>query len=271
MYRYAQFSLILFLLNGLIVRSQSVDTLSAQLKIPGTFDYIAADPLGYIYAVKGEEVYKFNEKGDTLYQQSSKQYGTVSHLDASQSMRILLYFENQQAIGFTDNTLSWHKTPQSLNSSNVPFPTAVCQSFLDNNLWVYDDATSSLLKLNTKLEVIQRNENMPAMLGQPFSPIFMMEQSDKLYVLDSVSGIFVFDLFGSLNRHFKMKGVQKIDVKNGNIFFLKKDKIYPFMPLEPIQVPIKTDGIKQIKDFALLDKKVAILSKKGIYILSRKR
>lgn len=239
--------------------------------IKGNWEGVATDPLGFIYAYRKDEIFKFNQKGDTLYQQSTKQFGDIASIDVSQSMRILIFFENLQSIGFTDNTLSWHQNPTGFDASVIPYPKYICQSFFDNNLWVYDGATLSLLKLNKNLEVIQRTENMPAILNASFNPITMKERNDKLYVLDSLSGVYVFDLFGSLYRNYKIKGATQIDIKNNEIFYLKENKIYQFDALEEHHVPLQFEAIPNVQHFALLNKKVVILNKKGIYIVERKR
>lgn len=241
------------------------------LKFHGKYDLVATDPLGYIYAVQGDVIFKFNDKGDTLYRQSVKQYGKVTSIDAAQSMRILFNFSDQQVVGFTDNTLSWHGTPKRLNTNQITFPTAICQSFLNNDLWVYDDASLSLLKTNSNLEVIQRNENMPSIVGQSFNPIQMLERNDKLYVVDSISGIFVFDLFGSLARHFPIEGVQQIDIRNEKLYYLKNKKVFYYDHLEMTSNPFDFHNVYNIKSFALLDKKVVLLNDKGIFIISQKR
>lgn len=238
--------------------------------ISGEWEFITTDPLGYIYAVRGDVIFKFNQKGDTLYQQSKKKYGDITSIDAAQSMRIMFFFEDQLSIGFTDNTLSWHQEPETLNTSKVPYPTVLCQSFYNNNLWVYDGSSLSLLKLDKNLEVIQRNENMPAMMRNSFVPVDMKERNDKLYVLDSTAGFYIFDLFGSLINFYEVKGATQIDIKDKKIYYLKNNELYAYQPLLSKQKPLKVTGMAKVRDFALLEKKVVILNDKGIYVIKQK-
>jgi len=227
-------------------------------------DEIVSDPLNYIYISKRDHIKKLNENGDTLYQQSLKLSGSISTIDAGQALRTLIYHEDQQLIGFLDNTLSWHNEPRDLTKAGIRSSTAACHSFLGNSFWIFDQENFSLKRFDHNLKKITESGNLSAIFNHSFQVYRMKEVENKLYVQIEDQEIYVFDVFGTFIKKIPVKTNEKFEIINNNIYFISEGELHKYNTLDFEKQTLKLPH-ETIKNFTITDKRLVIQEEGTIY------
>src|SRR5438552_190098 len=76
------------------------------LVIKSRYDYFTADNLGNFYTVREDELIKYLPNGKMFARYSNLKLGSISAIDVTNPLKILLYYRDFQQIIFLDNQLS---------------------------------------------------------------------------------------------------------------------------------------------------------------------
>jgi hypothetical protein len=196
----------LFFLITLFARAN--DSLVLVKSIPIEARLFTTDLIGNCYVIKENNfLIKYNASGDSIAQFNEVKKGKVTQIDATNPLRILLYYADFNQVIILDNMLS-KKNVLKLNTIGI-FNAPCIANSMDGNIWVYDQATNNLFKLDNQLALLSTT-NLRNMLTETIDPIYMVEQERNLFMVDSLQGIYKFDLYGFYNTtyHFKTKAVQ---------------------------------------------------------------
>jgi hypothetical protein len=185
-------------------------------------DYSVVDRLGNIYLIHNDEIEKYKE-GVAIKKYSRKQFGNITHVDASNAMRILLFYKNTNKIIFLDNQMSENSDVIDLFKLLTVTATSVCNSS-NNQFWVYDANNAELLKITNDLTISTRTGNLNNQMDEKINPSILKEINNQLYVIDKKLGVFVFDYFGTLIKKIPLKGIEKFEVINDYIVFTDPNK-----------------------------------------------
>lgn len=228
--------------------SYGQDELIFQKSIPCNSSLFTTDAIGNLYVIKSNNtLVKYNAEGDSIGLFNEVRNGKITHIDATNPLRLLLYYANYGQIVVLDNMLSVKsilKLPQ-INLQNIK----CVASSADGKVWIYDPVEARLLKIDDKLN-IQFSSPMRNILDQQLDPIFMVEQNRNLYIIDSLQGIFKFDLFGFYTNtySFKTKEVQlfqndlvftdaiALHAYNTQTITEKKIKLPPLLDIHQVRV-----------------------------------
>lgn len=184
---------------------------------PVGFD-IAVDNIGNVYTVDNDNIYKFNNVHEQTARFSFKKYGLIASIDVSNPLKIIVFFKEFGQLLFLDNTLSITHGPVSLYDMQLSDPKLMCRA-TDNSLWVYDNQDFSLKKYNTQLELQLEISNLPNLTGYMFNPSLMLVNDAYTYLVDSVSGIYVFDRYGTFNKRIPILGATYLNITNSFIVY----------------------------------------------------
>jgi hypothetical protein len=185
-------------------------------------DYSVADRLGNIYLIRNDEIEKYKE-GVAIKKYSRKQFGNITNVDASNAMRIMLFYKNTNKIIFLDNQMSENSDVIDLFKLLTVTATAVCNSS-NNQFWVYDANNAELLKITNDLNISTRTGNLNNQMDEKINPTALKEINNQLYLIDKTQGVFVFDYFGTLIKKIPIKGIEKFEVVNDYILFSNQNK-----------------------------------------------
>ncbi|MCG9912115.1 MAG: hypothetical protein MH137_12555 [Flavobacteriales bacterium] len=188
---------------------------------------IDADPLGNYYIRTGNSIFKYN-LSDTLFSRFSElQNGTITCLDVSNPMKILLYYADVSKIVFLDNTLNPTFTSTDLYELELETATLACSSY-DNGFWVFDAPSFSLTRINAFGEIDRKVKNINQLVRTQISPTYLLEKENEVYLYDPAHGIFVFDIFGGFLKLWPLKGFLKFSVVQKNFFYVRYNKVYKY-------------------------------------------
>jgi hypothetical protein len=227
-------------------------------------DFIESDNIGNIYLVKGGEIKKYNDKGNFIMKNSALAFGEASSLDASNALKMILFFKDLSQIVYLDNQLSERGDRVSLDIIGYAQSIAVCRSY-NEGFWIFDQTTFELTRLSEQLEPTAQSGNLSQILGFVPEPNYMREYNKWIYVNDPEQGILVFDWYGSYTKRIPITGLDKIVLKSNKIFFVKDQELvaYDISNAEFSKIRLEQ---KEIVDFTLHDDKLLLITKNQLLI-----
>ncbi|RFC55424.1 hypothetical protein [Brumimicrobium aurantiacum] len=183
-------------------------------------------PLGEIVYSKGGNLFKLDTNLNQAFTQSRKDFGLITKIDARHSLKALLFSENQQMIGFVDNTLAFQEGKVDLASVGIGYGTHVCYSNQTNRFWVYDEQNARLVRFEGIQSTVAQSE-ISNLMNITYSNelVSMIEKQNQLFLFYEDQGVFVFDYYGSLLRKFDTKEALNIYPTEKFLYILEKKDI----------------------------------------------
>ena len=138
-------------------------------------------------------------------------------------MNILVYYPDLAVIIILDRTLSAIKE-LNLYDLDILAPKGIALAN-DNNIWVYDEITAVLKKLNPEGKTLFESRNLNQLVQKQLNPSFLQEKNNEIYLSDTKNGLFVFDAFGQLKQTIPIKDIDQFQVLDQQILLWKKGKV----------------------------------------------
>lgn len=243
---------------GQVTSLELVKRLSVQAEI------IESDNIGNVYLIDGGEIKKYDGSGNFILKNSALAFGQISSLDASNALKMILFFKDLSQIIYLDNQLSERGDRVSLDIIGYVQSTAVCRSY-NEGFWLFDQTTFELVRLNEQLEPTAQSGNLSQILGFVPEPNYIREHNKWVYVNDFENGILVFDWYGSYTKRIPITGLEKIVVKAGKIFFIKDNELvaYNLDNAEFTKIELEQN---EIVDYTLHDDKLLLITKNELLV-----
>ncbi len=184
------------------------------------------DQQGNLYIVtKNNQLKKLNEKGDSLAVYNlSKRYGALTNIDATNPLKLLLYFKNFNTLVTTDRLLQTTNIID-LRKYNV-FQTNAVATSRDGQYWLYDEETTTLKKINDQGQITLQSNALRQTLKQLPTPYKIIDNNNFLYLLDLQNGVYIFDNYGIFKKQLSFESCSNIFVINQFIYGFKNDTLY---------------------------------------------
>lgn len=207
MFKHLNIVLLMLFSIVSVLRAQEVASVSSPLKVL-TFNsrIMTTDGVGNLYVVKDNNLLiRYNAQGDSDRVFNEIKKGSITQIDASNPLRILLFFKEYQLVVVLDQMLS-KKHVFKLNNLGLFNVTSIANS-ADGTFWAYDAAQGVLLKIDDKPS-IRFSSPLRTMLDHAVQFQYMVEDDRMLYAADSTSGIYEFDLYGFYNTVYHFPTVE---------------------------------------------------------------
>ena len=224
---------------------------------------ISSDALENIYVSSNTSIWKTSSQNSQNFVFDNKKSGNITHIDASDPMKILVFYKDLSLITFLDNFMAESSFNVSLSDFNLDQAEIVCRS-INNGIWVYDLKQDKLVKINYELKVEVEILNIQRIIGEDFSPKQMLERSTGLYLNDPMKGIYVFDNYGSYLRKIPETNISKFTVIDNIIAFRKGNNISTLNTQTLELNTIYKDSL--MTDFSISAKKLYILNDDSLHI-----
>lgn len=249
---------IIFLLNQLCA-GQQLPEWTLVKKIAGSFAYFNTDNLGNIYLLdKGNQLKKINAAGDSVgVFNNVKKYGTLTYIDATNPLKLLLFYSDYSTIVVLDRFLDMRNVI-NLRQKNIFKANAVGASY-DNNIWVFDEGDGKLKKIGDDGSLLSETTDLRLLLDVIPAPSQLIDRDGRVFLYDTENGFFVFDNYGSLQNRIPFRGWQSgIQINEKNITGVSNDKIYQYqlgsMNLKEFSIESIADNAKMIQaSFGILN------------------
>lgn len=200
--------ILLFLLVLFSNQLFAADSLQLIHSFPIKARLFTTDPSGNMYVVAGNNsLYKYTVQGDSVGFFNEIKKGKITQIDATNPMRILLYYADYGQIIILDHLLS---KKSSLKLSSLGFFNVNCiANSADGQIWIYDPISGTLYKIDENPS-IRFETNLRNVIESSLNPVFLVEQDRTFFLVDSSVGILKFDQYGlfKLKYDFKTKEAQ---------------------------------------------------------------
>lgn len=189
--------------DSAFIQSKSMD---------GEYVDFTVDNLGNYYLLsKNNQLKKLNAQGDSIgIFNDVRRYGKLYSIDASNPLKVLLYYKNFATIVVLDRFLNVVNTID-LRKQNIFQVKAVAQSY-DNNIWVFDEQNNKLKKIADDGKVLSETVDFRIIFDDVPSPTQIFDQDGFVYLYDSTKGIYVFDIYGSFKTKISYLGLTDLAV-----------------------------------------------------------
>lgn len=263
------FSPCLLLAQNSVQDSTTQDSSKFQFRfiIPTTAEYVTMDKLHNIYVVDAKQnISKYDTDGKLRFQYNDNQYGTLTHIDATNPFQTLLYYPDFLRVVVLDRTLSVIQDISLLDLNANLIQTNAISMASDNQLWIYNELDFTLNKLNVLLQSFTIKTDLSQQFSEGLTPTFIMERNNTVWLNDPEKGIFQFDSFGQYIKAFDLKGVQQFEVIHNVLFYQQGKRFFQFnlgsLTTTEILLPIvlvETDQVLIQKNRLLIWQKGGVL------------
>ena len=236
-----------FLVNSFAFAQDSSLILKNTLSIES--NYFTTDRLYNIYTLNSENtIIKYNSTGKRLFEYNNQNYGTPSRVDASNPLRILVYYKEFLTAIILDRTLTelyvFHLQDYEINQSDV------AATANDNGLWVFDNWSYQLKKINEQGAIERTSDDLNQLLGIQLEPSQIILKDNQIFLTVPSQGIFVFTLFGQYVKTLPLLAIERFQVQNDYIIFYKNQQLYhysiSFQAEKIINIPKNDKDIQQV-------------------------
>ncbi len=198
--------------------------------IKGDIVDFTADNLGNLYILsRDNQLKKAGPNGDSLSVYNDvRRYGKVYSIDATNPLKLLLFYKDFGTIVVLDRFLNV-RTTINLRQNNIFQVKAVGQSY-DNNIWLYDEQEAKLKKLNDEGVAIDQFSDFRQVMDTTPSPVEIIDSDRLLYLYDPGTGLYVFDYFGTLRNKVALRGWQDVQVVGDKVLGRKNNVLQQYQP-----------------------------------------
>jgi len=222
--------------------SSSVTSFELTLEIEVTSKSITSDYLGNIYTIDDNEIAKYSPAGALISSFSDKNAGTITSVDASNPLRVQVFYMDFGQIIYLDDVLSVIGSKISLIEQGLDQATLSCSSW-DDGIWLYDPQDFELKRLGSDLRLSHQSGNINQLVGIEANPNFIIEKNNFVYLNDPLTGILVFDQFGTYYKTLPVRGIDRFQVSGEQVFYLQDGKLmsYNMQTFQHANLPITSD------------------------------
>lgn len=234
------FTLSLLLSLGLAAAGQ--DSLFRYLRtVPGPVVGAFADNLDGLYLVtETGGLKKYNAAGDSVAVFNGlRQFGKLQAVDASNPLKLLLFYKDFSTIVILDRLLAVRATID-LRRQNILQVSAIGLSY-DNNIWLFDELEHKLKKINESGELLLATPDFRQLFAgsardrNAIVPQQITDRNGWVHLADSAHGIFVFDNLGTYRRKYPVTGWTSLFIGERQIVGLTPDRLLLYQPATLLQ------------------------------------
>jgi hypothetical protein len=204
--------------------------------------FITTDELGNIYLVRDDNaLIRYNNNGDSTGNFRSIQNGELKSIDASNPLRVLLFYSNASKVLLLDRMLSV-KNELDLKKLQI-FNAPVAAMSTDGKIWVYDYVNARLKKFDDQLNITNIGNDMRQESQTVPNPNVLLERDSKVYMADVQNGIYTFDRFAGYINTLEIKKVYGLQVFGTQLVYPEADSLvsYDLQTLTRKAIPLPAD------------------------------
>jgi len=173
-------------------------------------EFIQSDHFGNLYVVKDFRITLFDQNGKQLFVFEDYSSGTISHIDVTDPMKIIVYYKDFMVVRLLDKTLS-ELSSFRLNNSGFDMVETIAHT-RDRKFWIYNQSDFKLKKIDETGKIFNESELFNILFSESIAPTKIIEYEGVVYVNDPKNGMYVFDQFGTFIRKIPIKGIQQFQL-----------------------------------------------------------
>ena len=229
------------------------------------------DNLGNIYVLSMDNrLKKIGPKGDSIAVYNDvRRYGKVTYVDATNPLKILVYYREFTTVIELDRFLNLINTID-LRKQNILQAKAIGLAY-DNNVWVFDELDAILKRVGDDGSLVDQTTDFRQLFDSTPDPAVIRDQGGLVYLYDPAKGVYIFDHYGALKTHLDLRGWQDFDVIGKNLLGHDERNLYRYQPgtLDMQEQPIPPAYRDAIR-ILITPTVVYVLKKTGLEVYSKK-
>ncbi len=234
------------------------------LTIPIEGSDFTTDPLGNCYIYSKGDVTKFNTDGIETGRFSTREFGDISFVDATNPLKILVVFREFSTAIVLDASLSPQATID-LSFPGVPYVNVIGTS-REDGYWIVDPVAKQIRKINDQLAIVSDGTPFRQVSSEEIEAVYIVDSGDWVILHAGNYGVLVFDRFGTyfktipgipLTRiqasghemlYKENTGMVKMDIRTGvtDKFLLPENGDGDYSRVEGNRIFLKTQNLLKI-------------------------
>lgn len=194
--------------------------------IPFSKVLFTTDHLGNAYVIAENQLLQFDSHGKPKATYSETGLGALRSVDASNPLKILLYYPDFLQINVLNSKLALQSTIR-LRPLGITQPTLICNSN-NEGYWIFDMQDFQLKKIDLNLQVKFESGNVSQNVGYDILPDFLVESENYVYLNNPATGILVFDLYGTYYKTIPVKNLGSFQIINDELLYVSMNKLISF-------------------------------------------
>jgi hypothetical protein len=235
-------------------------------EIKTSVEYFTTDALKNVYIFNSDNILqKYNVKGELLFEYDQQNYGTASYIDASNPLRILVYYEEYLTATVLDRTLS-ELYVFNLKDYDI-FQAQAITGANDNGIWFYDEWSFQLKKISQQGKIERTSDDFSQIFSEEILPKQLLLSGNRIYINSPKVGVLVFNFFGKYIQTIPLLIEKTLQIQNNQIIYFEGDELHAYSlqsfqkAIINIQKNVKNVQVVQQYLFLEMDGKVMIYSK----------
>ncbi len=250
-----KYGLLIYLLVTCSQWLWAQDIFGEKVFLAGNVISTAIDPLQQIYFInQNKQLIKLSSIQDREYVYSDLMIDANTSIHAQNAFKVILYKKDVGDLLILDNRLT---LTAKLNFFDLGYFAVSGMTMSNDNkhIWIFDEERQQIIKLDPQYRQVYQSNNMTQVLPARIHPTQIIEQENKLYLLDKKSGVYLFDNVGNFIKQYPIEHAEHIWVLSGQIYFYRAGQIWQYDIRLFEEIPLyKTADYKSIdlcRDFIL--------------------
>lgn len=181
------------------------------------------DYLGNIFRYTSGDVIKYNSEGFQTGIYSSREFGDISFVDATNPMKVLVVYQEFSKAVILDNSMSANSS-FNLRLEGTPTISLICTS-RDIGFWIFDPQAKQLKKVNDQFSVIAEGTNLRQVTDTDLKPERILDSGNWVILFAAGYGYMVFDRYGTYYKTIRTESGGDFQVSNDELIFKEGDKM----------------------------------------------
>lgn len=227
-------------------------------------DFISVDNLGNIFVVNDSELIKFDSKGKKCASFSNSMLGSISLIDVTNPLRILLFYNDFNQILFLDRELAEIGNEIDLYEYSDNETKVVCSS-INGGFWIYNSDENQVIYISES----GKKTNKSILLNSFYNgitPSKILEYNNNLYLLYPEFGVLNLDRNGQFRKKISISGIIDFQFSQNLLIYTKESGLFSFQFLKKEdRLIFQSENLAQEK-YIIKNNKLYISNKKSISI-----
>lgn len=197
---------------------------SVKLTQPGA---ASLDRRGNLYVADGQNnLRQFGPDGQLLATYSPPLTGHVGQVEAWNTTKILVYYDDRQELLLLDRFLApigGTRFAEVVENGLIRLATIAP----DDNLWLLNESNLTLLQYNSAQRRVTVTTPLDVLLGRTRPDFrFLREYQNNIYLVDRTSGVWVFDNLGNFRHRLPLPGLSWLGFRGDELYYVQNGLLH---------------------------------------------
>jgi len=213
-------------IKALIILVWSEGFAQRTVNLQGTISQADVDGEGNVFiGLQNGSIIKFSENLERIHTWSKRKGSKSNQMESNFGLKLFLFYPGEQEYYLIDQNLSASRRydlPQGL-SSIVSLATLGS----DGNIWVFDPVELRLMKFSLNFHQREIESQLsPILERKQHRFIQIKEHENRLFLVDQLSGILMFDNLGNFIGKINEKNLASVTFDHQQILYVKNNVLY---------------------------------------------